>query len=109
MFNILYNKQSSSPYFMTQFLTSISLIFLLLGCCSYDNRSFDFTEEEFNHFSRYKIGDTIYFQSNLGDMDTITIVGFGVEKKDTCGFLMAIPAFNERWIKIKHLPRDDWS
>ncbi|MES2654440.1 MAG: hypothetical protein V4620_02570 [Bacteroidota bacterium] len=92
---------------MKQYLFII-LIVLISGCCSYDQKDFDFSKEELNHFSVYNIGDTIYFESNLGDMDTITIVDFKTEKHENCGGFIAPKPVNGKWISIKHLPVDQW-
>ena len=86
----------------------IIMTVFISGCCSYDKKDFDFNDEELRHFSNYKVGDTIYFQSNLGDMDTMTIVGFGTERNENCGGFMARPPVNGRWVQIKHLPIDRW-
>ena len=84
--------------------THINIIILAIfisSCCSYDNKDFDFNSEELNHFSHYKLNDTIYFKSNLGDWDTITVVGFGTEIKKECGGVMSLPPVNGRCVQIK--------
>ena len=88
-------------------------IFIILtifasGCCSFDKKDMEFNDKELAHFSDYKIGDTIYFQSNLGDIDTIMIVGFGTERNENCGGFMAPRPVNGKWVQIKHLPVDKW-
>lgn len=40
---------------------------VLSGCCSYDKKDLEFNDKELAYFNDYKIGDTIYFQSNLAD------------------------------------------
>lgn len=88
--------------------TLVLLIFVISACCSIDKRDFEFNETELGHFSDYKDGDTIYFQSNLGDMDTITIAGFDSERYEKCGGFLSRRPLNGRWVIIKHLPVDKW-
>lgn len=85
----------------------IILTILISGCCSYDKKDLDFNDKELAHFTDYKIRDTIYFQSNLGDIDTITIVGFGTVRNQNCGGIARRPV-NGKWVQIKHLPVDNW-
>lgn len=82
--------------------------FLISGCCSFDEKDIEFNDKELRHFSDYKIGDSIYFRSNLGDTDTIIIVAFEIEKYDQCGGIMQRKPQNSRWIRVKHLPIDKW-
>ena len=86
----------------------IILTLLITGCCSYDKKDFEFNENELTYFSDYRIGDTIYFQSNLGNVDTITIVGFLTERNENCGWFMAPRPINSKGVQIKHLPIDKW-
>jgi hypothetical protein len=86
----------------------IILTILASSCCSYDKNDFEFNNEELEHFSDYKIGDTINFESNLGDIDTITIVDFKTERNDNCSGFMAPMPLNGKWVQIKHLPIDKW-
>ena len=86
----------------------IILAIFISGCCSYDKKDFEFNDEELRHFNNYLVGDTIYFQSNLGDIDTITIVGFGTERNENCGGFMAPRPVNGKWVQVKHLPIDKW-
>jgi hypothetical protein len=92
---------------MKQSILIISVVFVS-GCCSYDKNDFEFNEEEIRHLSNYQVGDTVYFQSNLGDTDTITIAGFGTERKENCGGFMGRQPVNGKWIQIRHLPIDSW-
>ncbi len=86
----------------------IILTIFISGCCSTDKTDFDFNDAELAHFSNYKIGDTIYFQSSLGDMDTIMIAGFGTERNENCRGFMAPSPVNGKWVQIRHLPIDTW-
>ena len=101
------NLPNVSGNFMKQHILIILTIFVS-GCCSYDKQDLEFNDKELAHFTDYKIGDTIYFQSNLGDLDTITIVGFGTERNENCGGFMAPRPVNGKWVQIKHLPVDRW-
>ena len=78
------------------------------GCCTYDRNKFEFSINEQTFFDKYKIGDTIYFQSNLGDVDTIAIIGIDSEKYENCSGFSHKP-INSKWIMIKHLPVDKWN
>jgi len=93
---------------MKRQITIAILTFLISSCCYYDKNDFDFNSDELRHFSNYKIGDTIYFQSNLGDMDTITVVDFKTEQNKNYGGFMAPKPSNGEWVQIKHLPIDNW-
>ena len=68
----------------------------------------EFDKQELRHFSNYEKGDTIFFESNTGDIDTLEIMGFKNEKFDKCGGFMAPRPSNTRWLTIKHLPKDTW-
>lgn len=70
---------------MRALIILIYLTVFLNSCCSYDDKDFDFKESELRHFSSYKIGDTIYFESDKNDVDTITITGFDTESNRACG------------------------
>jgi len=89
-------------------LIIIILTLIITGCCSIDPKDIEFNNSELAHFSEYQKEDTIYFKSNLGNIDTITIVGYESEKYDQCGGFMARLPQNTKWIKIKHLPIDKW-
>lgn len=88
--------------------TSFFLTILITGCSYYDKKDFEFSQAEAGLFSDYQVGDTIYFESNRGDTDTITIVGFGTERQDKSGFL-APSIHNSKWVEIKLLPVDRFS
>ena len=93
---------------MARILTIFTISLILTSCCSFDKSDIEFSHAELGHFSDYKNGDTIYFESNFGDIDTLEIIGFENEKHDSCFGLMAPKPSNSRWISIKHLPNDDW-
>lgn len=87
----------------------IILAFILLsGCCTYDEKDFEFDETELKLVSVYKTNDTIYFENQRSDLDTILIVAIDKDQKKECGNLMARPAENYEAIIIKHLPKDNW-
>ncbi len=92
---------------MKRYLFVILVIFIS-GCCSYNKSDLEFNAKELAHFADYKSGDIIYFQSNLGDIDTIKIVGFGTERNERCPGLNTPPPVNHRWLQIEHLPVDRW-
>ena len=54
----------------------------------------------------YSVGDTIYFESNLGDIDTMLIVKY--DTTEICGQgLMTFPKKHFHY-EIKHLPINNW-
>ena len=89
-------------------LTILLLPIIVSSCCSYDRNKFEFSIKERTHFNKYRIGDTIYFQSNFGDVDTIAIIGIDSERYENCNGFSHKP-INAKWIMIKHLPVDKWS
>lgn len=84
---------------------------LFSGCCSwnYDKADFEFTQKELHLLGVYNANDTIYFQSNLGDIDTITVLNISEEKEKGNKCFISKPPFHGRHIKIKHLPYDRWT
>jgi hypothetical protein len=93
---------------MKRILNILITVSLLTSCCSIDKTDIEFNDHELKHFSYYKPGDTVFFESNLGDIDTIEIIGFKNEKYDKCGGIMQRRPSNTRWLTIKHLPFDKW-
>ena len=81
---------------------------VISGCCNYNKKDLEFNNKELNHFSDYKIGDTIYFESNLNDLDTFMIAGFRTELNENCGGFIAPQPRNTKWVQIKYLPIDKW-
>jgi hypothetical protein len=82
------------------------LITGISGCCSYDKKDFDFSSTDLKPISSFKQGDTIYFESNTGDIDTILIHKIDSIQNRNCGGFMAKPAENYLFVTIKHLPND---
>jgi hypothetical protein len=93
---------------MKRYILIILTIFIS-SCCSYDKKDLEFNDKELAHFANYKIGDTIHFQSNLGGIEIIMIVGFGTERNENCGGFMAPRPVNGKWVQIKHLPVYNWT
>ena len=81
------------------------------GCCSwnYDKEDFEFTREELNLMGAYQLGDTIYFESNLGNVDTITVVEISEERHEGSKCFITTEPQHFKDIKIKHLPNDKWA
>ncbi|PTB96965.1 hypothetical protein C9994_04925 [Marivirga lumbricoides] len=87
----------------------------LASCCQheYEDKEFLFNNYELSFFSAYSFGDTIYFENQFGDIDTIEIVEItptNTDPKSACGkgLLMNPRPTNSKAIKIKHLPIDKW-
>lgn len=91
-----------------KYISTIVFIILFTGCFSYDQKDFDFNESELKHLSSYKTGDTIYFENQVGDLDTIVVKGFEKNQKKEFGTFMALPASNYIGISIQHIPTDKW-
>jgi|SRR5690554_4272742 len=87
------------------------IIGFISGCCSwnYSKEDFEFTQKELALFGAYNIGDTIYFESNLGDIDTITVVEISEEKYEGNSCFISTPPYHNIGITIKHLPNDRWA
>lgn len=84
---------------------------LFSGCVSWDysKADFEFAQEEFHLLGAYKAGDTVYFQSNLGDIDTIKILNISEEKEKGNRCFISKPPFHGRNVKIEHLSFDKWA
>lgn len=94
---------------MKRRLTIIISTLLLTGCCSTDNKEFEFDKNEPRHLSSYKKGDTIYFENPKNDIDTITILSVDSAKGEKCfGLLNQIPKGKSCWVTFKFLPIDKW-
>lgn len=89
---------------------SFIALILLTGCITrYSPEEMEFTADELSVFAEYNQGDTIFYQSNLGDIDTITILNYDGEISDIKSSTFTSPmAMNTKWLKIKHLPIDRW-
>lgn len=84
----------------------IITIGFISGCCSwnYSKDDFEFTQEELALIGAYNIGDTIYFESNLDDIDTITVVEFLEEKHEGSRCFISREPSNYIVINVNHLP-----
>lgn len=92
----------------TIFIVLTLLTVLFSACCSYDQKDFDFTSEELEIASSLHIGDTIYYESNLHDMDTILIIDTLSGQIKGCGMFIQPRPTNYLSFRIKHLPIDSW-
>jgi hypothetical protein len=90
------------------FLLFPILIVLFSSCCSYDQKDFDFTSEELAVASSLHLGDTIYYESNLHNIDTILIIDTLSEQIKGCGMFIQPRPTNNLSFLIKHLPVDNW-
>lgn len=88
-----------------------TIIGVVTGCCSwnYNKEDFEFTRNDLALMGLYNIGDTIYFESNLGDIDTITVVGISEDRHEGSKCFISTEPYNFRSITIKHLPNDKWA
>jgi len=92
----------------TTYIVFTLLTVLFSACCSYEQKDFDFTSEELAISSSLHVGDTIYYESNLHDMDTILIIDTLSEQVNGCGMFIQPRPTNNLSILIKHLPIDNW-
>lgn len=86
------------------------IIGFISGCCSWDynKEDFEFTQGELSLMGAYKVGDTLYFESNLGDIDTITVVKFSEERHEGSRCFIQTEPWHNRHITIRHQPDDKW-
>lgn len=82
-------------------------VFFLSSCDMFDKADLKFETKYNSILSSYQPGDTLYFFSNTGDIDTITISAVDSYEISSAGF-MGFPHRNIR-IRIKHLPNNLWS
>jgi hypothetical protein len=73
------------------------------GCCNYDH-DYSFPAVFNRQLKHYAINDTIYFKSNLNDLDTISIAGF--DSTVVCGSVF-YPPQKEIGLMINDLPVGD--
>lgn len=92
---------------MTRTLTKFLFLLCFSGCCSYDQKDFDFNKNDLLPFSSFKEGDTIYYENSMNDIDTFLIHKIDSIQNKNCGGLMAMPAENYLYVAIKHLPKDE--
>ncbi len=80
------------------------------GCCSkrYDSQYFNFTSAERQHFAPYRLKDTIYFESESGDIDTIQVIKINTEVHEGKSCFVSRAPQNSKGVVIKHLPVDHW-
>jgi hypothetical protein len=91
-------------------LIIIILMIMISGCCSYEQKDFNFNSKDLEYVSSFKQGDTIYYESSSGDIDTVLIHKIDSIQKPECSGLFSKPANNYLFISIRHLPNDKlWS
>ncbi len=88
-------------------LFSIVLAFFFLGCDTLNKAELQFATNYNSLLSSYQPGDTLYFFSNSGDIDTITVSTVDSYESFSAG-IMGWPHRNVI-IRIKHLPNNLWS
>jgi hypothetical protein len=88
---------------------TLLITIILTSCCTDSDPKFNFENNEPKHIVCYHIGDTIYFQNEINDVDTITILSVDSAKGQACTGLMAPePIGKSCWVTIKILPNDKW-
>lgn len=81
------------------------------GCCSWDYKEedFEFNAVELSFMDAYATGDTLYFESNTGDVDTITILEISEERQERRSCFISRAPSHHKSIMMKHLPTDTWA
>ena len=87
---------------MTQLITTFITTILISSCNSYDQKDFEFNSKDRMHISSFKVGDTIHYESSLGDIDTIIIYKIDSIQNKKWGTLTE----NCINVTIKYLPND---
>ena len=82
------------------------LAFIMTSCFE---RKFNFNERDLDLLCIYQEGDTIYFESNLGDIDTIAIMGFGTYRNKSGTIFYSPAPVNLKWVKAKYLSDHQWN
>lgn len=80
------------------------LLILVSSCCDFDFHIPTKYTTEMNSFEK---GDTIYFESNLKDFDTIRITG--IDSKEECGTFGMVAPYSDLNLRIEHLPKNKWN
>lgn len=81
---------------------------ILAAACSYSDKDFNLTDTERSYLNALKAGDTICFESSGKQWDSFVVLGIDSNQKKESGYLMALPAFNNVFVSIKHLPVDNF-
>ncbi len=76
----------------------------LAGCTECD---FSIPNTYRTFIQNYNVGDTIYFESNLGDIDTMLIVKY--DTMEVCGQGFMSGPRKHLIYEIKHLPKNNWT
>lgn len=74
--------------------------------CSYSDKDFYLNETERVFLNTFKAGDTLYYESSTKQVDKILVLGIDSNQKKESGYIMALPAYNDVFVSIKHLPVD---
>lgn len=82
----------------------VILILALSGCTECD---FSIPDNYKSFLHEYNVGDTIYFESNFGDLDTIVIVKY--DTMEICGRGFMSGPRKLYTYEIQHLPKNKWT
>jgi hypothetical protein len=84
----------------------IIILTLVLASCSYSDKDFNLNATERSFLNAFKKGDTLYYESSRGQVEKILVLGVDSAQKRESGYLIALPASNQIFIKIQHIPID---
>ena len=82
----------------------IFLILLVSSCKEYD---VEINQKYRKALNSYSTNDTIYFENQFGDLDTIKIIGTDSTKIKRIFLGTEIP-MNNIYLRVQHLPNNNW-
>lgn len=88
-----------------KYILSIFVLLTLVGCNECD---FTIPNNYRDFLHNYKVGDTIYFESNFGGIDTMLIVKYDTLEECGQGFMSSGPKKHLNY-QIEHLPENIWT
>ena len=88
--------------------STIIILTVLAASCSYSDKDFNLNENERSFLSVFKTGTILYYENSKNQVDSFLVIGIDSTQKKESGYLMALPAFNNIFVSIKHLPVDSF-
>jgi hypothetical protein len=88
-------------------INCIVIILIANGCCEFKEDDFKFSSDFQSILQPYNEGDTVFYVSTLGDMDTVAISTIDTFQSCKIGFLASEPSRSVS-VEIIHLPNNNW-
>ena len=85
-------------------LALLFLILLISSCKEYD---VEINSKYRTALKAYSTNDTIYFENQFGDLDTIKIIGLDSTEVKRI-YLGTVPPMKNIYLRVQHLPIDNW-